>query len=80
MRVLVTGGAGFIGSHTAKALAYAGWEPVVLDDLSMGHRAAVRWCPFVHGTLGDRDQLRQVMAKQYIYCIIHFAADAYYNE
>lgn len=80
MRVLVTGGAGFIGSHTAKALAHAGWEPVVLDDLSMGHRGAVRWGPFIHGNLGDRDLLRQVMREHRVEGVIHFAACAYVGE
>ena len=45
MRVLVTGGAGYIGSHTAKALARAGFEPVVLDHLSTGHEKNARWGP-----------------------------------
>lgn len=43
MRVLVTGGAGYIGSHTAKALAKAGHDPLVLDNLSTGHRKAIKW-------------------------------------
>src|SRR5215213_296064 len=80
MRVLVTGGAGFIGSHTCKALACAGWEPVVLDDLSMGHRGAVRWGPFIHGNVGNRGLLRQVMAEHHIEGVIHFAAHAYVGE
>jgi UDP-arabinose 4-epimerase len=80
MRVLVTGGAGFIGSHTCKALACAGWEPVVLDDLSMGHRGAVRWGPFIHGNVGNRGLLRQVMAEYRIEGVIHFAAHAYVGE
>src|SRR5215212_9494574 len=80
MRVLVTGGAGFIGSHTCKALACAGWEPVVLDDLSMGHRGAVRWGPFIHGNVGNRGLLRQVMAEHRIEGVIHFAAHAYVGE
>jgi UDP-arabinose 4-epimerase len=80
MRVLVTGGAGFIGSHTAKALACAGWEPVVLDDLSMGHEWAVRWGPFVQGNVGNRDLLRQVMAEHRVEGVIHFAAHAYVGE
>ena len=80
MRVLVTGGAGFIGSHTCKALACAGWEPVVLDDLSMGHRGAVRWGPFIHGNVGNRGLLRQVMVEHRIEGVIHFAAHAYVGE
>src|SRR5215203_3193655 len=80
MRVLVTGGAGFIGSHTAKALARAGWEPVVLDNLSMGHQSAVKWGPFVHGNVGERDLLRQVMAEYRVEGVIHLAAHAYVGE
>lgn len=53
MRILVTGGAGYIGSHTAKRLASAGFEPVVLDNLSTGHREAVRWGPLIEGDLAD---------------------------
>lgn len=80
MHVLVTGGAGFIGSHTAKALAHAGLEPVVIDDLSNGHRAAARWGPFVHGDVGNRDLLRQVMTEHRVEGVIHFAAHAYVGE
>jgi len=54
MNVLVTGGAGYIGSHTAKALARAGHQPVVLDDLSTGHAHNVHWGPFVRQALTQR--------------------------
>jgi UDP-arabinose 4-epimerase len=80
MRVLVTGGAGYIGSHTAKALSRAGFEPVVFDDLSTGHRWAVRWGPFVEGDVGDGALLRQVMREERIDGVIHFAAFAYVGE
>jgi UDP-arabinose 4-epimerase len=53
-KVLVTGGAGYIGSHTCKALAGAGYEPVVLDNLSTGHRWAVKWGPLVVADIADR--------------------------
>ena len=53
MRVLVTGGAGYIGSHTAKALKSAGHEPIVLDNLLYGHEWAVQWGPFEAGDLAD---------------------------
>jgi len=74
MRVLVTGGAGYIGSHTAKALARAGHETVVLDDLSTGHRKAVKWGPFVEGDLGDKDLLDKVFREHRIEGVLHFAA------
>ena len=53
MKVLVTGGAGYIGSHTAKILKAAGHEPVVLDNLTYGHTWAVQWGPFEQGDLAD---------------------------
>jgi UDP-glucose 4-epimerase len=55
------GGAGYIGSHTAKALANAGYLPVVLDNLSTGHRGAVKWGPLVEGEIEDRDLVRAVL-------------------
>jgi hypothetical protein len=54
MRVLVTGGAGYIGSHTVKELARAGYEPVVLDNLQNGNRWAVRWGPLAEMDLAGR--------------------------
>jgi UDP-arabinose 4-epimerase len=62
MRVLVTGGAGYIGSHTAKILATAGHEPVALDNLSEGHRWAVRWGPLIEGDLADGSLIQKVLA------------------
>jgi UDP-arabinose 4-epimerase len=53
MRILVTGGAGYIGSHTCKALEQLGHLPVTYDNLSTGHRWAVRWGPLVVGDLAD---------------------------
>src|SRR5688572_13781905 len=80
MRVLVTGGAGYIGSHTAKALARAGLEPVTLDNLSTGHRWAVRWGPLVEGDLRDGVLVRQVLRDYDIGAVVHFAANAYVGE
>jgi UDP-arabinose 4-epimerase len=54
MNILVTGGAGYIGSHTCKALAASGYVPVVLDNLSSGHAWAVKWGPLVVGDIGNR--------------------------
>lgn len=76
MRVLVTGGAGYIGSHTSKILAQSGFEPVVLDNLSIGRRKNVRWGPFVYGNLADSASLREVMRGYDIQAVIHFAAHA----
>jgi UDP-arabinose 4-epimerase len=77
MRVLVTGGAGYIGSHTAKALAQAGHEPVTFDDLSEGHRWAVRWGPLIEGGLSNASLLRETLERHSIEAVIHFAASAY---
>jgi UDP-glucose-4-epimerase GalE len=74
MQILVAGGAGYIGSHTAKTLAQAGYEPVVLDNFRNGHRWAVRWGPFVEMDLADRDALRSVFERYRIAAVIHFAA------
>ena len=60
-RVLLTGGAGYIGSHTAKELCRSGIEPVVLDDLSTGHRWAARWGLFVRGAIQDSTVVREVV-------------------
>jgi UDP-arabinose 4-epimerase len=76
MRVLVTGGAGYIGSHTAKELARSGHEPVVLDDLSAGHRWAVKWGPLAQGDLADQEFVSRTLRAFDIEAVIHFAADA----
>ena len=53
MKVLITGGAGYVGSHTCKAIAAAGHEPVVFDNLSRGHADFVKWGPLEQGDLLD---------------------------
>src|SRR5579875_229740 len=80
MRVLITGGAGFIGSHTAKLLARSGFEPVVFDNLSTGHLSAVRWGPIVVGDLSDTALLTAVLREYEIEAVVHFAASAYVGE
>jgi UDP-glucose-4-epimerase GalE len=80
MRVLVTGGAGYIGSHAAKALAASGFEPIVYDDLSMGHKWAVRWGPLCEGDLNDTDRLRSVVREYRPEAVMHFAASAFVGE
>ena len=79
-RVLVPGGAGYIGSHTCKALAGAGYVPVTLDNLVYGHRDAVRWGPFVEADLADRALLERVLREHHISAVVHFAAYAYVGE
>ncbi len=73
-RVLVTGGAGYIGSHTAKTLAARGITPVVFDDLSGGYREAVRWGPLVEGDVRDTAALAAAMRAHEVSAVIHFAA------
>ncbi len=80
MNVLVTGGAGYIGSHTAKLLAAAGHMPVVLDNLERGHRWAVKWGPLEAAELADRDGLRRIFAERAIGAVIHFAAHSIVGE
>ena len=80
MHVLVAGGAGYIGSQTAKALAASGFTPVVLDNLSTGHRSAVRWGPFVAGNISDSELIRRTIRDFKIEAAIHFAASAYVGE
>jgi len=78
--ILVTGGAGYIGSHVCKALATAGFLPVTYDNLVYGHRSAVRWGPFVHGDILDRAALDAVIRTWQPLAVMHFAAFAYVGE
>lgn len=71
--VLVTGGAGYIGAHTAKALRARGFLPVVYDNLSSGFREAVRWGPLVHGDIRDRTRLLDAIDAYGVTAVIHFA-------
>ena len=72
--VLVTGGAGYIGSHACKALAAAGYVPVTYDNLVTGWRDAVKFGPFEQGDLADRARLDAVFAKWRPVAVMHFAA------
>jgi UDP-glucose-4-epimerase GalE len=78
--VLVTGGAGYIGSHAAKALAAAGFRPVVYDDLSTGNAWAVRWGPLERGDILDSDRLDAVFEAYRPVGVLHFAALALVGE
>ena len=77
MRVLVTGGAGYVGSHAAKSLAESGHEVTIVDNLAEGHRAAVGKLPFVEADLLDRDRIAALIKDQDIDSVMHFAAFAY---
>jgi len=72
--VLVTGGAGYVGSHACKALAAAGWLPVAYDDLSSGHADLVRWGPLEVGDVGDSTNLDDVFERHRPQAVMHFAA------
>jgi UDP-glucose 4-epimerase len=74
MKVLVTGGAGYIGSHACKALSASGFEPIVFDNLSTGWAEAVKFGPMEKGDLLDRVRLDQVFAAHDIAAVMHFAA------
>jgi UDP-glucose-4-epimerase GalE len=72
-RILVTGGAGYIGSHVCKALADAGLQPVCLDTLEKGHAWAVRWGPLERGDVGDAATLDEVLGRHRPRAIMHLA-------
>ena len=72
--ILVTGGAGYVGAHACKALRRAGYTPVVLDNLSTGHKSFVRWGPFVPGDIGDTDAVRHTIGAYQVEAVLHFAA------
>ena len=78
--ILVTGGAGYIGSHTCKALAKAGYVPIAYDNLSRGNRNAVQWGPLVEGDIGDSAALLEAIQTHSPVAVIHFAAYAYVGE
>jgi UDP-glucose-4-epimerase GalE len=77
MRVLVTGGAGYVGSHAAKLLVASGHNVLIVDNLAEGHRPAVGNTPFVQADLLDRPRIAAVLAKHKIEAVMHFAAFAY---
>ena len=78
--ILVTGGAGYVGAHTCKALHRAGYTPVVFDNLSTGHKSFVRWGPFIPGDIRDTDAVRRTIRAHKIEAVLHFAASAYVGE
>lgn len=78
--VLVTGGAGYIGSHTCKALKRAGYNPVSYDNMVYGHEWAVKWGPLEVGDILDRERLDRVLENYQIDAVLHFAAFAQVAE
>ena len=78
--ILVTGGAGYVGSHACKALAAAGHTPVTYDNLSRGHREFARWGPLEIGDIADAAKLDSAFARHRIDAVMHFAALAYVGE
>lgn len=72
--VLVTGGAGYVGSHTCKALRAAGYLPITYDNLVTGHDWAVKWGPLEVGDIADRERLDAVLAEYRPEAVLHFAA------
>lgn len=72
--ILITGGAGYIGSHACKALAEAGFLPVVYDNLSTGDRRAVKWGPFIKGDIHDTQKLLSAFKRYKPVGVMHFAA------
>jgi len=78
--ILVTGGAGYIGSHTCKALHAAGFSPVAFDNLARGNPEAVKWGALEIGELGDSARLRAAIARHRPAAVVHFAALSYVGE
>ena len=78
--VLVTGGAGYVGSHCCKAFAQAGWSVVVFDNLSRGWRSSVKWGPLVEGDIADAAAVSAALSRHRPDLVVHFAAYAYVGE
>jgi UDP-arabinose 4-epimerase len=78
--ILVTGGAGYVGSHACKALAGRGYHPIVYDNLTFGHETAVKWGPLEVGDLADREALDVVFDRHRPQAVMHFAAFTYVGE
>lgn len=76
MKILITGGAGYIGSHANRLMNEKGWETVVLDDFSDGHKEAIVAGELAQGNFGDQDLLDKIMNKNEIDAVMHFAAFA----
>ena len=78
--ILVTGGAGFVGSHACKALSRAGYLLATFDNLECGHERAVKWGPLERGDLRNHDDLKRAFATHRPWAVMHVAAYAYVGE
>jgi len=79
-KILVTGGAGYIGSHVVKELIRQGHQPVVFDNLQTGHHKAVKSVPFIEGDLADQGKLKETFRSYCIDAVMHFAAACLVGE
>ncbi len=80
MNVLVTGGAGYIGSHACKTLCTSGYTPICYDNLIIGNSSAVKWGPFEFGDITDLARLSEIIKKHEPEAVMHFAGSAYVGE
>ena len=81
MKILVLGGAGYIGSHCVRQMIAAGHQPVVVDNLVFGHRGALApGIPFYRGDMGDESFMASILQREQIEVVTHFAAFAYVGE
>ena len=78
--ILVTGGAGYIGSHVCKLLAKRGFLPVVADDLSHGHKDFVKWGPLVQTSIGNKSEMTRLIELYQPRAVMHFAAKSLVGE
>jgi UDP-arabinose 4-epimerase len=78
--ILIVGGAGYIGSQTAKQIAHAGLTPVVFDNLVYGHKWAVKWGPFIEGDLADSALVLRVLREHAVDSVVHFASYTHVGE
>ena len=78
--VLITGGAGYVGAHTCKALSRAGYLPLVIDNLSTGHTSFVRWGPLIEADIRDAAAIASALRSYQVDAVLHFAASACVGE
>src|SRR5262245_34132232 len=78
--ILITGGAGYIGSHCSKAVAEAGFLPVCYDNLTTGHRSFAQWGPLVVGDVADSIKIAATIRQYDVHAVMHFAASSAVGE